>query len=68
MEIKTKFTLEKSPCEQAFKNLELSDFKAYEARLALLELSILADYDELLCLPSLVDIAEMLNLLKKLYI
>lgn len=56
MKIITHFLIESSPCEQAFKNLDFSDLKAYEARLALLELSILADYDELLCLPNLIDI------------
>ena len=45
-----------SEAEIAFRNFQLSEIAPYEARLALFRLSVLADYDQLVCLPALREI------------
>jgi SNF2 family DNA or RNA helicase len=47
---------EDSPALKAFQNFLISPLETYEARLSLYNLSILADYDQLVCLPSLMGI------------
>ena len=56
LKIEKKFQFQPSPVQNAFANWQLSSIQAYEARLALLKVSILADYDELVCLPELSSI------------
>lgn len=56
MELPQNFSFTQSPCQEAWQNWHFSNIKAYEARLSLLEVAILADYDELLCLPELKEI------------
>lgn len=51
-----KFQWKKSSSQTAFQNWQLSSIDAYEARNALLQVAIVADYDELLCLPELTEI------------
>ncbi|MGK7877600.1 MAG: DEAD/DEAH box helicase [Xenococcaceae cyanobacterium] len=50
------FEFEDSSASSALKNLKLSGIEEYEAKLALFKLSVLADYDQLVCLPSLIQI------------
>lgn len=47
---------EDSPAAYALKNRQFSSLESYEARLSLFNLSILADYDQLVCLPELYNI------------
>ncbi|MCJ8281157.1 MAG: DEAD/DEAH box helicase [Rivularia sp. ALOHA_DT_140] len=47
---------EDSQAVQALKNRQFSSLESYEARLSLFNLSILADYDQLVCLPELFNI------------
>ena len=47
---------EDSQAVQALKNRQFSSLESYEARLSLFNLSILADYDQLVCLPELYNI------------
>ena len=47
---------EDSPAAYALKNRQFSALESYEARLSLFNLSILADYDQLVCLPELYNI------------
>ena len=56
LKIEKKFQFQPSPVQKALANWQLSSIQAYEARLALLKVSILADYDELVCLPELSSI------------
>jgi SNF2 family DNA or RNA helicase len=51
-----KFQWKPSPSQIALQNWQLSSIDAYETRNALLQVSIIADYDELLCLPELTGI------------
>jgi SNF2 family DNA or RNA helicase len=51
-----KFQWKTSSSQTALQNWQLSTIDAYEARNALLKVSILADYDELVCLPELTGI------------
>ena len=53
LKISQSFQFEASAVENALKNWQLSTPEAYEARLALLLVSILADYDELVSLAHL---------------
>jgi SNF2 family DNA or RNA helicase len=50
------FQWKTSPSQTALQNWQLDSIDAYEARNALLQVSIIADYDELLCLPELTGI------------
>ena len=56
LKISQSFQFEASSAQSALPKWQLSTLEAYEARLALLKLAILADYDELLCLPDLTEI------------
>ncbi|MEB3218998.1 MAG: SNF2-related protein [Nostocales cyanobacterium 94392] len=47
---------EDSQAAYALKNRQFSSYESYEARLSLFNLSILADYDQLVCLPELYNI------------
>jgi len=47
---------EDSQAIHALKNRQFSSLESYEARLSLFNLSILADYDQLVCLPELFNI------------
>ena len=47
------FRFVESAAESAFKNQQISELDNYEARCSLFQLKILADYDQLVCLPSL---------------
>jgi SNF2 family DNA or RNA helicase len=51
-----KFQWKASSSQTALQNWQLSSIDAYEARNALLQVAIIADYDELLCLPELTEI------------
>ena len=50
------FQFEDSPAALAFRSFQLSPLENYYARLDLYQLSVLADYDQLVCLPSLIQI------------
>ncbi len=50
------FKFQPSPALQALQNLQADSLEYYEARLALFNLSVLADYDQLVCLPTLSHI------------
>ncbi|NET08438.1 MAG: DEAD/DEAH box helicase family protein [Merismopedia sp. SIO2A8] len=50
------FQFEESPASAALKNCQWSSALEYETRLALFNLKVLADYDQLLCLPELVNL------------
>ncbi|MGB7440110.1 MAG: SNF2-related protein [Coleofasciculaceae cyanobacterium] len=50
------FHFEESPASAALKNCQWSSTLEYETRLALFNLKVLADYDQLLCLPELVNL------------
>ena len=56
LKIDQQFQFQPSAAQTALANWQLSSEEAYQARLALLKVSILADYDELLCLPELTEI------------
>ena len=56
LKISQSFQFEASAAVHALQRWQLSPLEAYEARLALLKVSILADYDELLCLSELIEI------------
>jgi SNF2 family DNA or RNA helicase len=58
LKIEQKFQFQPSPVEKALANWQLSSLPAYEAKLALLKVAILADYDELVCLPELSGIDQ----------
>lgn len=47
------FHFVESPASHAFLNQQKGELPSYEARRSLFELQILADYDQLVCLPSL---------------
>ncbi|BAY84437.1 type III restriction enzyme res subunit [Calothrix parasitica NIES-267] len=47
---------EDSQAAYALKNRHFTSLESYEARLSLFNLSILADYDQLVCLPELYNI------------
>ena len=53
LQIDQKFQFQASAAQNALSNWQLSSLSAYQARLALLKVAIVADYDELLCLPVL---------------
>ena len=42
-----------STAANALLNEQISEFSGYEARLSLFQLKVLADYDQLVCLPAL---------------
>ncbi|NJR17984.1 MAG: DEAD/DEAH box helicase family protein [Calothrix sp. CSU_2_0] len=50
------FTFENSPAMTALKQRQHDDIKYYNARNELFKLSLMADYDQLVCLPSLTTI------------
>jgi SNF2 family DNA or RNA helicase len=50
------FRFVESTAANAFKNQQISELDNYEARLNLFQLKILADYDQLVCLPALQHI------------
>jgi SNF2 family DNA or RNA helicase len=50
------FQFTDSPASTALKQGRFTDIADYEARLALYNLSILADYDQLVCLPELIHL------------
>lgn len=56
LKISGSFQFEASAVQNALTKWQLSPLEAYEARLALLKVAILADYDELVCLPELTEI------------
>ena len=56
LQIDQKFQFQPSAAQNALSNWQLSSLSAYQARLALLKVAIVADYDELLCLPELTAI------------
>ena len=56
LQIDQKFQFQASAAQNALSNWQLSSLSAYQARLALLKVAIVADYDELLCLPELTAI------------
>jgi SNF2 family DNA or RNA helicase len=47
------FRFVESAAESALKNQQVSSLTNYEARLSLFQLKVLADYDQLVCLPAL---------------
>lgn len=47
------FRFAESAAANAFKNQQISELDNYEARCSLFQLKILADYDQLVCLPAL---------------
>jgi SNF2 family DNA or RNA helicase len=47
------FKFKDSPASAAFRSFTITPIENYEARLALYELNISADYDQLVCLPTL---------------
>ncbi|MEC4853738.1 MAG: SNF2-related protein, partial [Jaaginema sp. PMC 1079.18] len=47
------FRFVESPAATALNNEQISDVANYEARLSLFQLKVLADYDQLVCLPAL---------------
>ncbi len=47
------FIFKESPAFEALKKGQISPLRVYQARLELLKLKVLADYDELVCLPEL---------------
>ena len=47
------FQFVESTAANAFKNQQISQIDNYEARLGLFQLKVLADYDQLVCLPAL---------------
>jgi len=47
------FTFQNSPAMTALKQRQHDDIKYYNARNELFKLSLMADYDQLVCLPSL---------------
>ena len=50
------FQFEDSPAAKALRSFQLSPIENYYARLELYQLSVLADYDQLVCLPSLLQV------------
>ncbi|MGI0482666.1 DEAD/DEAH box helicase [Geminocystis sp. CENA526] len=50
------FQFKDSPASSAFRSFTISPIENYEARLALYQLNISADYDQLVCLPTLTHI------------
>ncbi len=56
LKISQSFQFEASAVQNALTKWQVSPLEAYEARLALLKVAILADYDELVCLPELTEI------------
>jgi SNF2 family DNA or RNA helicase len=56
MSVPLSFKFEDSPALTALQNFQVTPLATYEARLALYQLSILADYDQLVCLPALMGI------------
>ena len=50
------FRFENSKASDALKNYQFGSLGDYEARLTLFKLSVLADYDQLVCLPELINI------------
>jgi len=58
LKISQSFQFEASAAQKALTNWQLSPLETYEARLTLLKVAILADYDELVCLPDLTKIDQ----------
>lgn len=58
LKISQSFQFEDSAAQKALTNWQLSPLETYEARLTLLKVAILADYDELVCLPDLTKIDQ----------
>ena len=54
------FQFKPSPALQALKAHQFTALDAYKARLNLFNLSVLADYDQLVCLPALTNVDKTL--------
>ncbi|MFM6511484.1 MAG: ATP-dependent helicase, partial [Microcystis panniformis] len=58
LKISQSLQFEDSAAQKSLTNWQLSPLETYEARLTLLKVAILADYDELVCLPDLTKIDQ----------